>query len=407
MGVPFFLRRLCIMPTELCEMSLQQTRELIHLTDSTLQNICCRRFTGEELYVEALEKVLGGKGKRGPATISIVFQEADGALCRGKLFHLIGGTMIEKADISFDPASSYAANLLQAEARAEVVVSNWMDSSETVEEYQENFPDSIKEFAGAPIKNFVAYRISGEAPGAIIAFNYPGRATDYDGDVLQSLAAVIGSLVTLSNEVRETEKAFIYTIEALARACEAAEEQTGKHILRVNRYAGALAANMGLPAEFVDTVSYSAQMHDVGKIKIPTTILLKAGELTGEEMDLMKMHPVYGKEILGDSPRLAVAREIAIAHHENWDGSGYPHGLKGGDIPLAGRIVKLADVYDALRSKRSYKDPASHGETMRIFREGDERISPRDHFDPELLATFFKIEHIFEKIFESLEGEGG
>jgi HD-GYP domain-containing protein (c-di-GMP phosphodiesterase class II) len=391
------------MPLELCEMSLQQTRELLSLTDSTLQNICCRRFTGDELYQEALEKVLGGKGRRGPASICIVFGEIGGALGRGKVFHLTGGALIEKADFAIDLSSSYVASLLQAEAKADVVVSNWSDSCETVTEYQSNFPESISAFAGAPIRNFVTFRISGEAPGAIIAFNYPGRATDYDAEVLQSLAVVIGSLVTLSNEMRETEKAFIYTIEALARACEAAEEQTGKHILRVNRYAGALAANMGLPAEFVDTVSYSAQMHDVGKIKIPPSILLKEGPLTGDEMALMRMHPVYGEQILGDSPRLAIAREIAIAHHENWDGSGYPYGLKGSDIPLAGRITKLADIYDALRSSRSYKDPLSHGAALRIFREGDERISPQDHFDPELLVTFFRIEHIFEKIYESME----
>lgn len=395
------------MALELCEMSLQQTRELLRLTDITLQNICCRRFTGEKLYVEALEKVLGGKGRRGPASIFIVFKDTDGAFCRGKVFHLTGGAMIEKADISLDLASSYGARLLQAEAQAEVVVSNWTDSYETVEEYQANFPDSIKEFAGSPIRNFITYRISGEEPGAIIAFNYPGRATDYDADVLQSLAVVIGSLVTLSDEVRETEKAFIYTIEALARACEAAEEQTGKHIQRVNRYAGALAANMGLPAEFIDTVSYSAQMHDVGKIKVPTSILLKEGKLTGEEMRIMRMHPVYGEQILGDSPRLEIAREIAISHHENWDGSGYPHGLKGDKIPLAGRIAKVADVYDALRSRRSYKAPLSHDEAIRVFREGDDRVTPQDHFDPELLAIFFKIEHIFEKIYTSMDQEEG
>jgi response regulator RpfG family c-di-GMP phosphodiesterase len=391
------------MSHELCEMSLQQSRELLRLTDATLQNICCRRFTGEALYLEALEKVLGGKGRRGPAGIFILFHEKDGAICRGKVFHLTGGAMIEKADITLDPLSSYGANLLRAEAEAEVVVSNWADSRGTVEEYQEYFPSAITSFAGSPIKNFIASRISGETPGVVIAFNYPGRATEYDADVLQNLAVVIGSLVALSNGVRETEKAFIYTIEALARACEAAEEQTGKHIQRVNRYAGALAANMGLAAEFVEIVSYSAQMHDVGKIKIPVAILLKEGLLNGDEMRLMKMHPVYGEQILGDSPRLAVAREIAISHHENWDGSGYPYGLKGSEIPLAGRIVKIADVYDALRSARSYKAPVCHDETMRVFREGDERVKPRDHFDPELLATFFKIEQIFEKIFENLE----
>ena len=384
-------------------MYLQQTRELLLFTDATLQNICCRRFTGEELYREALEKILKGRGRRGPDSIFIVFRDATGNISRGRVFHLDGEALIETADISKDISTSFVADLLAAEARADVVISNWADSCASVAEYQENLPGGIKEFVKAPIQNFIAYRISGDSPGAIIALNYPGRATEYDADVLQSLAVVIGSLVTLSSEVRETEKAFIYTIESLARACEAAEEHTGKHILRVNRYAGALAANMGLAADFVETISYSAQMHDVGKIKIPTTILLKKGGLTRQEMALMKMHPVYGEQILGESPRLAIAREIAIAHHENWDGSGYPHGLKGSAIPLAGRIVKVADVYDALRSERSYKAPLSHEEAMRVFREGDERVVPRVHFDPEVLTTFFRIAPMLEKIFESME----
>jgi HD-GYP domain-containing protein (c-di-GMP phosphodiesterase class II) len=392
------------MSQEQCEMSLQQTQELLRLVDTTLQNICCRRFTGEELYVEALEKVLGGRGKRGPASIFMVFQEEDGSIRRGRVFHLREGLIVEKSEeVAIDPLSTYALNLAQTEAQEDVVVSNWADGYETVEEYQGFFPTEVSALMGRDIRNFVVCRISGDTPGVIAAFNYPGRARDYDAMVLRSLAVVIGSVVTLSEEVRETEYAFIYTIEALARACEAAEEQTGQHILRVNRYAGALAANMGLEQEFVEAVSCSAQMHDVGKIKIPHTILLKPGPLNDEEMALMKRHPVYGEQILGNSPRLELAREIAIAHHENWDGSGYPYGLKGEAIPLAGRIVRLADVYDALRSRRSYKLPLSHGEALRILQEGDGRINPAAHFDPVVLATFFKIEHIFAGIYESLQ----
>jgi HD-GYP domain-containing protein (c-di-GMP phosphodiesterase class II) len=383
-------------------MSLQQTQELLRLTDETLQNICCKKFTGEALYAEAIQKVLGGRGKRGPASIFIVFQEKDGVVRRGRVFHLREGELVEKSDeISIDPMSRYGLNL----PLADVVASNWTDSCADVEEYQANFQPELREKVGGVIRNFAACRISGETPGTIIAFNYPGKATVYDGDVLRSLAVVIGSLVTISNELKETEKAFIYTIEALARACEAAEEHTGKHIIRVNRYAGALAANMGLPGYFVDVVSYSAQMHDVGKIKIPVSILLKEGPLEREENDLMMMHPVYGEQILGDSPRLQTAREIALSHHENWDGSGYPHGLERERIPLAGRIVKIADVYDALRSQRSYKKPLSHGDALRVFRGGDERIDPKAHFDPAILKTFFQIEHIFAGIYDSSEEE--
>lgn len=386
------------MSTELCEMSLKQTQDLLRLTDEILQDICCRRFTSESLYVEALRKVLGGEGRRGPASIFLAFLDDIYQQYRGRVFHLKEELMEQSDEIIIEPLSSYAAQL----ARMDLVVSNWSDTCKAVEEYQGNFPPAVREFLAGPVKNFVCFRISGERPGFITAFNYPGEATDYDADVLRSLAVVIGSLMTLSNEVEQTEKAFIYTIEALARACEAAEEGTGQHIMRVNKYAGTLAANMGLPPELVETIAYSAQMHDVGKIRVQVGILLKPGPLDEEEMGIIRMHPIYGLEILGDSPRLKVARDIAISHHENWDGSGYPYGLKGENIPIAGRIVKLADVYDALRSTRSYKLPFTHEETLMVFRNGDHRIDPALHFDPSVLATFFKIEHIFANIYTSL-----
>lgn len=390
------------MSQELCEMSLQQTQELLQLVDQTLQNICCRRFTSEELYIEALHKVLGGEGRRGPAGIFISLQEPDGSLRRGRIFNLTKGKLVDRsAQIDIDPLAAYATNLVKAEHLNDVVISNWADTCASVLEYQGFFPPGMQAALAGEIKNFITCRISGETPGIIIAVNYPGRATAYDAEVMRGLGVVIGSLVTLSNQVQDTERAFIYTIEALARACEAAEEHTGKHIQRVNRYAGALAANMGAPIEFVEAISYSAQMHDVGKIKIPTSILLKEGPLDEREMALMMMHPVFGEQILGTSPRLQVAREIAIAHHENWDGSGYPYHLKENQIPLAGRIVKIADVYDALRSRRSYKGALSHAEAMRIFREGDNRIKPSSHFDPDLLSQFFRMEHLFEQIYES------
>jgi len=390
------------MSVELCEMALQQTQALLRLTETTMQEICCRKFSGSELYAEALRRVLGGKGKRGAACILISFQERHNGVTRGRVFHLVADQLMEGAEEVVIPSGSgYGAGLALAEEHLDVIAVNWDERSASVESFQNTFPPAVHSFVGGAIRNFVSCRISGEQPGVITAFNYPGSATDYDASVLHGLAVVIGSLVTLSGEMRETEKAFIYTIEALARACEAAEEHTGTHILRVNRYAGALAANLGLPAHFVEAISYSAQMHDVGKIKIPVAILLKEGPLDAAEMELMKMHPVFGERILGDSPRLEVAREIAIAHHENWDGSGYPYGLKGEQIPLAGRIVKIADVYDALRSTRSYKGAYSHAETVRVFRDGDERVRPAEHFDPTLLATFFRIEHIFAGIYES------
>lgn len=394
------------MANELCEMALQQSQSLVRFAEATLQRICCRKFSGPELYADALTRVLGGHGRRGPACIMLLFSEPEHGLARGKVFHLVGHELLEwSEEVVIDHATAYGSGMVLTEAQGETVAVNWAERCATVEAFQAQFPAVVHRFVQGPIHNFVSCRIAGDPTGVISAFNYPGRISEYDAIVLKELSVVIASLLTLSTEVRETERAFIYTIEALARACEAAEEHTGNHIQRVNRYAGALAANMGLPPSLVEEISYSAQMHDVGKIKVPVAILLKEGPLDAAEQDLMRMHPVFGERILGDSDRLRIAREIAISHHENWDGSGYPFGLHGEAIPLVGRIVKLADVYDALRSRRSYKAAYSHADVMRVFHEGDERISPGVHFDPVVLDTFFRIEHQFAMIYESLRDE--
>lgn len=389
------------MSLELCEMAFNQTLELLRVTDQALQEMRGRKFVDQQLYIHAIEMILGAKGKRGPTSIFLVFKDDSDSL-RGSLFQSHHGELVEMSDeIVVEPSASFSPDFTGSDA----VFSNWCDTCETVDDYQRYFPSAVRTAINAPIVNFVAYRISGEKPGEILAFNYPGEVTDYDAKVLKSLAIVISSLVTLSAEMHETENAFIYTVETLARACEAAEEGTGKHIVRVNQYAGTLAANLGLTSEFVEAISHAAQMHDVGKIRVPATILLKEGRLSSYELELIRMHPVYGEQILGDSPRLELARQVAIAHHENWDGSGYPHHLAGEAIPLAGRIVKIADVYDALRSQRSYKPAYTHAEALEIFRNGDSRISPAAHFDPRILEIFFKVEPLFARIYESFADE--
>ncbi len=174
---------------------------------------------------------------------------------------------------------------------------------------------------------------------------------ELDARVLKGLTIFAQSLKLISNQVSETEDAFIYTIEALARAAEASDEDTGRHIARVNEYSKCLADELGLDAQFVRKIHYSAQMHDVGKIYLHPSLLGKPGSLTVEESAQMTQHTIHGAKILGDAPRLEMARQIALAHHEKYDGSGYPFGLKGEAIPLAARIVSVADVYDALRQK--------------------------------------------------------
>jgi HD-GYP domain-containing protein (c-di-GMP phosphodiesterase class II) len=143
-------------------------------------------------------------------------------------------------------------------------------------------------------------------------------------------------------------------------------------------------------------------MHDVGKIHIDPAILKKPGKLTDAEFKIITTHPIIGSKILGDSPYLAMAAEIALNHHEKFNGKGYPHGLKGEEIPLSARIVAIADVYDALRQERVYKPAFSHEKSIQIITEGDGRTSPED-FDPDVLQAFIKSGNKLREIFEKYQ----
>ena len=204
----------------------------------------------------------------------------------------------------------------------------------------------------------------------------------------------------------------------LGKAAEYRDEETGNHVIRVGCLSRALAEEMGMSQEFVETLFLAAPLHDIGKIGIPDSILRKPGPLTPEEREVMNTHCDIGEAILhcdiGEAilqddckwaalidqhhaatsfvnPVLEMASRIAVSHHEKWDGSGYPNGLSGEDIPLESRIVALADVFDALRSKRPYKRSLSWDETLGILEAGS-----GSHFDPKVHQAFLAIK---EKIY--------
>jgi putative two-component system response regulator len=192
-----------------------------------------------------------------------------------------------------------------------------------------------------------------------------------------------------------------------ARAAEFRDDDTGRHVCRVGRYARLIGAELGWKGEQLEMLEQAAQLHDIGKIGIPDSILLKPGKLGPEEMEIMQKHSAFGKTItqslpnnemnllrghaeLGskllqstESPILAMAATIAISHHEKFDGTGYPLGLAGEDIPLPGRITAVADVFDALSSKRPYKPPFPAEKCFDLLREGR-----GTHFDPKVLDAF-------------------
>jgi putative two-component system response regulator len=190
------------------------------------------------------------------------------------------------------------------------------------------------------------------------------------------------------------------TIVTMTRAASYKDEETGSHIARISAYCVEISRAMGMDADFIERIRYASPMHDVGKMAIPDAILQKPGRFAPEEWKIMQTHCEAGAKMLcgTDSPYLQMGTEIAAAHHENWDGSGYPCGLKGNQIPLSARITQICDVYDALRSPRYYKPAISHERSLEIITTGDQRTSP-SHFDPTVLEAFQRCSARFQEIF--------
>jgi len=205
---------------------------------------------------------------------------------------------------------------------------------------------------------------------------------------------------TLIESKDAIKKSCIDTIHRLTIVAEFKDEDTGAHIGRVSKYCRLIASELGLSEEDIEQVFYASPMHDIGKIGIPSDILLKPGKLNNEEFALIKTHTLIGEKILADSESdmLVMAGRIALCHHERWDGSGYPRGLKGEEIPIEARIMTLADQYDALRSRRPYKPPFDHNKTCEILMQGDGRSMPC-HFDPRVLNAFKNAHLQFDTIF--------
>ncbi len=212
-----------------------------------------------------------------------------------------------------------------------------------------------------------------------------------------------------SQEVIRTRDAVIF---GLAKLAESRDPETGQHLERIAAYSTRLASAIrrhakyrdAISAAFVQSIGINSALHDIGKVGIPDHVLLKPGKLDENELKIMRTHARIGADCieqiqrrLGESTFLHQAREIALYHHERWDGTGYPFGIHSEEIPLSARIVMIADVYDALTSRRVYKDPYSHEVSVEKIRQGSGR-----HFDPHLIEIFLSIESQFEAISVSL-----
>ena len=261
---------------------------------------------------------------------------------------------------------------------------------------------------------------SGELFRAILSpdsgYTWAGRVEKTGKQQLMTISKVwVVPIFTLTSSKPEAYSAFCLdisveyrqllqnTFSSLLGAARLKDNDTGNHIERVNRYAHVMAEALVESSEepevdrqFIESISQVAALHDIGKIGTPDDILNKAGSLEAWEWDVMKQHTTNGAYILGTYPN-PMAREIALRHHERWDGLGYPHEFTGKLIPLSARIVSIADVYDALRMPRAYKEPYSHVRAVETIQRERET-----HFDPFLVEAFTGIADEFSAIFSEL-----
>ncbi|OIQ26430.1 two-component system response regulator [uncultured Vibrio sp.] len=191
--------------------------------------------------------------------------------------------------------------------------------------------------------------------------------------------------VKVKKRTKQLEQTRLEIIQRLGRAAEYKDNETGMHVIRMSHYSRIIAEQLDVNERWKELVFQASPMHDIGKIGIPDKVLGKPGKLDAEEWDTMQQHVKIGGDIIGDSDSLLLqmAREIALYHHEKWDGSGYPHGTKGEEIPLSARIVAIADVFDALTSERPYKKAWSIEKTVALIKE-----EAGSHFDPHLVDVF-------------------
>ena len=251
------------------------------------------------------------------------------------------------------------------------------------------FAQDLDRITGYQTRTVLAVPLRGRDGKALGVFEVlnkgKGAFTEEDEGLLRILATMAATFIenaTLYDDLRRSHLETIYRMALVAEYRD--QEDTGRHLRRMSRFSGILAQGMGLSFHEAEEIRYAAPLHDIGKVAIPDSILRKPAKLTTEEFDEMKKHTIYGAKMLAnaESRLLRIAAKVAIGHHEWWDGTGYPYGLKGEAIPLEARIVTVADVFDALSSKRVYKGEWTVTDALKYIQERAGK-----QFDPKVVVV--------------------
>lgn len=286
--------------------------------------------------------------------------------------------------------------------RGKTRFANWYDEYPSMSSFQSIFPEDLRKYLPEVI-NYASYRIAGEKRGVLIAFNHPKDVNLYDGETIKGLSVAIGTLISIQSQFREKEQAQFLVFTKMAEMAERRDQETGEHLKRMRNYARLIAEELSrrpqyekiIDHDYIRRIFNSSPLHDIGKVGIPDAILQKPGKLDDVEYEKMQKHTIIGGQVLEGPKFLDMARQVAYYHHEKYDGSGYPFGLSGEDIPLCARIVAIADVYDAMTSKRVYKEAFSHERTKKLL-----SICSGGHFAPDVVEAFLSREQDFLRIKE-------
>jgi len=240
--------------------------------------------------------------------------------------------------------------------------------------------------------------VQGKCIGVMEVLNKArGTFTREDARTLKGIAQEISIAIENARLYDEVKRAYMDSMLNMAKAEKYRDNDTGQHIERCGEFAVRLAPALGFSERDLENLRLSMMMHDIGKVATPDAVLLKPGKLDAAEWEIMQKHTTLGGEILGRGPHLKIALDIATCHHEKWNGSGYPQKLSGQTIPLAARLAAVIDVFDALSSKRPYKDPFTPGQVANMLLEGK-----GTHFDPDVLDLFLSRIEEMREVYKSM-----